>query len=440
MRDAGASEGGAARDASGADGAGPDAGPDGAVDGGSEVPTVTLVPCWDVMGTGGDGEVTDVVEAAGIVYAGGNFEVDLTIEGTTVETSTERAGMLFALDATTGALHWLEAWEATDQTRVSTVDALPGGDLLVTFQTTGEGLDLGSGPLAAGLTVARLAGDTRAARWQRTFSASEHVGAAFGKIGANGWLLVAGAFNGQMPIDDEITLDAGSGTAGPDGYALALHPDTGAVQWATSFGSGGGYDGVEAAVLGDGDLFLTGSSRSDGSIDARLYVHRLDGLTGETVWRQRFTPTSGTGDREAYGTAIAWAPEGVVVAGPADADSDVGTGALAPASGESSFMGVYDPADGLALRASPLPSRQPYGALRTFLAPRDGALTVYDRGGFVTVTLDTLAPRSRWALPEMLGFLYAPSADQTDDRLYLAGRWGNVVGSLDPVVLCLELP
>jgi outer membrane protein assembly factor BamB len=407
----------------------------GGVDGGTvEPPAVTLASCFEVIASGGDGVVHDVAHADGTVYAAAEFEESFTVGGITATTTTERAGILIALEATTGALTWHETYESSGQTSVVAVDALPGGDLVVAFLAAAD-LVLGTDTLAAGLTVARLAAGTREPVWTQTFTATDSVSVSFGKLDPEGRFVVAGRVDGQMPIDATTTLDAGGGTAGPDGYAIALDSATGEVHWAASFGESGGFDDVVAVAFADGDLLLTGSSRNDGDVDSRLYVERLDGATGDEVWRQRFVPDSGTGRRQAHGTAIAVTPDGVLVAGPFESGANVGTGSLTTEARDSAFVALYDPADGSAVRVSLLEE----SSLTEALVYRDGVVPLLAQSTYLSIATETLAPTAAWDFPEGLA-LFAQSTVEVGGRLYVGGRNGNVLGSLDPAVVCLALP
>jgi len=432
----------APRDAPAADGRALDAPAiDGAVaDGGTDPAPALLTQCWRTMATGGDGEVLAIASEGGSLFGAGWFKERFDIGGIAVDTASSQAGVLFALDAATGAPQWVERFESETYSQVGAVDAI-GGDVLIAL-TSDTPVQVRTAMLPAGAVLARLRAATREIVWTRSFETTSPIDVSFGKIAPNGYFVVAGRFDDQLTIETGRVLDAGSGTAGPDGFAAAVDAATGAPVWATSFGERGGFDGVAHAAFADGDLILTGESRSDASIDSRLYLQRLDGDTGAVVWRQRFVPAWGSGSAEVLGTAIAPVPEGLLVAGPLMSDgADVGTGPLSRvASEDSAFVALYDPATGEAIRANVVRARHRYG-LRAPLPVAGSTVTLIDDDAYDSFDATTLARTAIWELPLSVGEEVVGLASlSVGSRIFFAGRDNVVLHTLDPLVICLERP
>ncbi|MEM9876277.1 MAG: hypothetical protein AAF928_15380 [Myxococcota bacterium] len=167
-------------------------------------------------------------------------------------------------------------------------------------------------------------------------------------------IVVVGQLLGEMTVDSQ-TLSADTGA---DPFVLKLSPDGTALRWGRVFltgnGSGGDTENYarDVAIGPQGDVYVCGNFRDDieltpGTVeddDAQrdIFVVRLDGATGNTVWGEVF---GGNGDDRCTGLTLD--PNGdVVVVGINNLSIDFGGGALPRDFEDEGFVVKLDGANG----------------------------------------------------------------------------------------------
>jgi hypothetical protein len=209
---------------------------------------------------GHQGARAAVVEADGSIVVGGYFDQALDLGGPSFTAPTGRYGFLAKLAGDTGATVWARSFgdapTATDQQQVSAIAIASGDDIVVTGQGAG-GVAFDTGD------VLSSAGDTDVFLARYTSTGDLVWRGLYGDAAAQlgGGVAVDSADNVILAGSNSGSVDFGGGALVSVGSAdafLAKFTGTRTLVWNKSFGGAGDDEGLGTAVDALGQIALVG--------------------------------------------------------------------------------------------------------------------------------------------------------------------------------------
>jgi hypothetical protein len=160
----------------------------------------------------------------------------------------------------------------------------------------------------------------------------------------------------------------------------------------------------------------------------------------EVRWHARELVFAEDAEGDINGRAIALVGDSVVVAGPIEEGGSAGGGPLALPDEHRAFVGRYSFADGTYIDAATWSSVADRGIVGPALELPGGRVAFYDADGLSVLDGESLSLLSRWELPEVDLPVFIERAVVDGARVLLAGRKGNVLGRIDPILVCVQIP
>ena len=314
---------------------------------------------WSFRGGGpGVDWVQDVARLpSGEVVAVGSFDTRARI-GSRLYGGQRR--QLFIARVAAGRVVWAVDHGGAKDEIVNAVATDAAGNIYITGTMTGPA-SLGSRTLphegGTDLFVAKYDGDDGRHIWSKAFgSTGNDVGAGIA-VAESGDVLVTGRISGTVPFGEQ-TLTAPVPTA----FAMRLSGENGTHRWARTLPATGASNGVSIAVDKAGDAVATGyfngsttlgaaAQSSSGSRD--VFIVKLAGLTGETVWSHT---AGGRGSDVPLDVAVDVAGD-VFTIGSFVGSATVGGASVASTGGLDLFLSLIDGATGAPVWASARGSR-----------------------------------------------------------------------------------
>lgn len=203
----------------------------------------------------------------------GSFSGPLQIGAEIVETSIESGIYVLKCSADRGVA-WVRAIPAASSS-VQDLAVDPAGNVVVGGSFSGwmeTDLEHVTAVEADGYALA-LDSEGRT-RWFRAFAGSMGTGSPIDTVRAvavdtDGSVYLAGTFRGRLGID-ELELES---EGWDDAFLTSLDP-TGSARWATRLGGPGSDEPTEVAIMGDGDVVLTGGFQGNMTVGESLVSSR----------------------------------------------------------------------------------------------------------------------------------------------------------------------
>jgi hypothetical protein len=272
------------------------------------------------------------VDSSDNVYLAASFSGTATFG--TVSLATVSGGPTIALvkiAATTGATAWAKAYGTCpqgDTPNALTIDR--NGDLLITGNSGGA-TDLGAGPTAGGLFIAKYSTADGSCKWARA------------QGGGNGQGITTDPGTGNVFVTGSSpgSLDYGGGAIN-GGFFIAAYSTAGSYLWSYANG-GAGDSSLAVAVDGAGNLSITGQSASVMNFNGTwtsgsgwfVANYNVTGSAPVFRWARRTTASS-------FGSGVAYDSSGhLVVCGAFTGIMDFGGVSLSSSTYDNGFMAQY---------------------------------------------------------------------------------------------------
>lgn len=282
-----------------------------------------------------------VVDAAGSVFVGGNFDGSVDFGGGVLTS----AGLdVFVAKFDTNGNHlWSKRFGDAQGQDLAGGMTLVGSDVILTGTNSGS-VDFGGGALTRPTYLARLSGSNGAHVWSKQPATGGFQPRAL-TTDAAGNIVGVGALVNAVP------MDWGQGTltsAGGDDALVIKFDSSGNTLWSKRFGDAQAQDAWDVATDASNNIVVIG--RVQGALDfgagmmspsqATVYAAKLN-PSGVGVWSKAFPAIAGT---LPFSTALAVDAFGnVAIAGQANEAMDFGGGPLPATSGTTNiFIGKFD--------------------------------------------------------------------------------------------------
>jgi hypothetical protein len=249
-----------------------------------------------------------------------------------------------------GHLLWRKSYDSPGDQTAKAVAAASDGSILIGGDFD-QALDLG-GPSFTAPTgrygfLAKLAGDTGATAWARSFgdaaTATDQQRISAIAVAAGDDVVVAGYGAEGVAFDTGDVLQS----AGASDVFLARYTSSGDLVWRGLYGDVAGQTGNALAIDSADDVILVGGNR--GTLDfgggALVSVGGLDAFlakfsgTGTLLWNRTF---GGASEDEAMGAAVD-ALDQIAIVGRAGSSIDFGGGPLPFAGLQDAFVAMFYP-------------------------------------------------------------------------------------------------
>jgi hypothetical protein len=291
-------------------------------------------------------EVDDSTMRDGAVYLSGDFGGVVNFGGS--ELTSNGPDNLFVARFSGATLDWVRTYGNAGSEVASTLAATPGGDVVVAGEVSGD-IDLGTGMLPAfggtDLFVARLSDVTKDTLWAARFGDSAAQAVHDVVVDEDGDVLLCGTIAGAFDL-----FGLGAITAlGNDAFVAKLDGLTGEAVWAQRYGGADDQAAQRLAVAPDGAILVTG--RFTGTIDfgggelqsngaGNGFLVEFDG-DGNHRWSKAF----GTGDNTFRGRIAVGDDGAIALSGSFSNAVDFGGGPLATQGSTDIFTAMLDRTD-----------------------------------------------------------------------------------------------
>lgn len=245
--------------------------------------------------------------------------------GNTLDAKNGNDVFVARLDGVTGDPKWAKSYGSNDTQAGWDIATTPDGNVVVTGQTQGEGINFGGGYIGTGngaekdVFLAKLDGNDGSQIWAKAFGdGADQIGYGV-TADSKGNIVLTGAANGN--IDFGGGQLNGSSTIVSDLFVASFAPD-GSHRWSKLFGDGATQVGRDVAVDAAGNVLVTGYfngtlkfdnvvSLSSGSILLDVFVAKLKGSDGAPGWAFRAGDTT----FDQLGWSVATDPSANVILG-----------------------------------------------------------------------------------------------------------------------------